>query len=52
MLALAALRERNSDLARRELQELAREFPENPLFAKELAKITPVMRGASSHDRP
>ncbi len=52
MLALAALRERNSDLARRELQELAREFPENPLFAKELAKITPVMTGASSHDRP
>ena len=52
MLALAALRERNSDLARQELQELTREFPENPLFEKELAKITPSMRGASSHDRP
>jgi hypothetical protein len=52
MLALAALRERNSDLARRELQELAREFPENPLFAKELAKITPVMRGISSRTTP
>ena len=52
MLALAALRERNSDLARQELRELTREFPENPLFAKELAKITPVMTGVSSHDAP
>ena len=52
MLALAALREKNADLARQQLQELAREFPENPLFAKELAKITPVMTGVSSHDRP
>ncbi len=52
MLALAALREKNSDLARQQLQELTMEFPENPLFAKELAKITPVMTGVSSHDTP
>jgi len=52
MLALAALREKDPDLARLQLQELALEFPENPLFAKELAKITPVMTGVSSHDTP
>ena len=52
MLALAALREKNSDLARQQLQELTMEFPENPLFAKELAKITPVMTGVSSHNTP
>lgn len=52
MLALAALRERKPDLARQELQELTMEFPENPLFAKELAKLTPVMTRISSHDAP
>jgi hypothetical protein len=52
MLALAALREKDPDLARLQLQELTLEFPENPLFAKELAKITPVMTGVSSHDTP
>jgi len=52
MLALAALREKNPDLARLQLQELATEFPENPLFAKELAKVTPVITGVSSHDAP
>ncbi len=51
MLALAALREKNSDLARQQLQELATEFPENALFAKELAKVTPVITGAS-HNAP
>jgi hypothetical protein len=48
MLALAALREKNPDLSRQQLQELVAEFPENPLFAAELAKISPVMTGASS----
>jgi hypothetical protein len=48
MLALAALRERNTDLARSNLQELVAEFPENPLFASELAKITPVVTGVTS----
>jgi hypothetical protein len=45
MLALAALREMNTDVTRAQLQDLVMEFPENPLFAKELAKITPVMTG-------
>jgi hypothetical protein len=39
MLALAALREKQKDLARNEFQELVAEFPSNPLFAKELAKL-------------
>ncbi len=49
MLALAALREKKPDLTREQLRELVAEFPENPLFAAELAKVTPVMTGASSH---
>jgi len=52
MLALAALREKDPDLARLQLQELTMEFPENPLFAKELAKVTPIMTGISSHNTP
>lgn len=39
MLALAALREKKTELARTQLKELAREFPENPLYASELAKL-------------
>lgn len=39
LLALAALREKQTDLARRELEELAAEFPQNPLFARELALL-------------
>ncbi len=49
MLALAALREGNVNVTRQQLQELTAEFPENPLFAKELAKITPVMTGATPY---
>lgn len=52
MLALAALREKNPDLSRRQLQELVAEFPENPLFAAELAKVAPVITGASSQKLP
>ena len=52
MLALAALREKKPDLTRQQLQELTMEFPENPLFAAELAKIAPVMTGASSRNTP
>ena len=43
LLALAGLREKQADLARTELKELVDEFPENPLFARELA-----MRRSSS----
>src|SRR5205823_14791503 len=52
MLSLAALRENNTDLTRQQLQELVAEFPENPLFAKELEKVIPVMTGVSPHDTP
>jgi tetratricopeptide (TPR) repeat protein len=38
-LALAALREKQVELARTHLRELLAEFPENPLFARELAKV-------------
>lgn len=39
MLALAALREKKPEVARVQLQELVAEFPANPLFAGELAKL-------------
>jgi hypothetical protein len=39
LLALAALREKKPDVARTQLDELVAEFPENPLFASELAKL-------------
>ncbi|MGA8871948.1 MAG: hypothetical protein WB460_12460 [Candidatus Acidiferrales bacterium] len=41
MLALAALREKKTEVARTQLKELVAEFPENPLFASELAKLGP-----------
>lgn len=39
LLALAALREQKVELARAQLTQLAAEFPTNPLFGHELAKI-------------
>jgi hypothetical protein len=39
MLALAALREKKPEVARAQLNELAAEFPENPLFTSEVAKL-------------
>ena len=39
MLALTALREKKPNVARAQLKELVAEFPENPLFANELAKL-------------
>lgn len=39
LLALAALREKQPNLARTHLQDLAKEFPQNPLFAEELALL-------------
>jgi len=39
ILAMAALREKNVALARKQLGELVAEFPENPLFVKELAEL-------------
>ena len=39
ILALAALREKETALARIQLNELVAEFPQNPLFGRELAKL-------------
>jgi hypothetical protein len=39
LLALAALREMNPEIARAQLSEFVAEFPENLLFANELAKV-------------
>jgi hypothetical protein len=39
LLALAALREQKTEVARAQLKELVAEFPDNPLFAGELAKL-------------
>jgi hypothetical protein len=39
LLALVALREKKATLARIQLKELVAEFPQNPLFASELAKL-------------
>ena len=48
LLALAALREGKSGLARTQLEELAAEFPQNPLFARELAmQRNSTLRGAA-----
>ena len=40
MLALAARREKQDDLARKLLRELNQEFPASPLFAAEYARLT------------
>lgn len=39
LLAMAALREKEPEVARTQLSELVVEFPENPLFITELAKL-------------
>ena len=39
LLALTALREKRPDVARAQFTQLAAEFPANPLFASELAKL-------------
>lgn len=48
ILAMAALREKKTSLARVQLVELVSEFPQNPLFASELAKLdaSPEAAGA------
>ena len=49
LLALAALREKKTDVARVQLQELVVEFPENPLFVSELAKLKVTPPATISH---
>jgi hypothetical protein len=39
LLAMAALREKKPEIASAQLTELTAEFPENPLYASELAKL-------------
>ncbi len=46
MLALAAWREKQTGLSRRLLEELVAEFPQNPLFARELARLKKVAGSA------
>lgn len=41
LLALAALREKRKDVARRQFRELVVEFPQNPLFTNELLQLGP-----------
>ncbi len=48
MLALAALREKQYDLARTQLEQLTAEFPTNPKFARELAKLTVTISPAAA----
>ena len=45
LLALAALREKKPEVARAQLRQLVAEFPENPLFAAELAKVSALKPG-------
>lgn len=42
LLALAALREKQPEVARAQLQQLATQFPDNPLFARELRKVNDI----------
>jgi hypothetical protein len=48
LLALAALREKKTEVARVQLMELVAEFPENPLFASELAKLSVPSPGTTA----
>ncbi len=52
LLALVALREKQDAIARALLEELVGEFPQNPLFAKELDKLSRSLAGAPSSPRP
>jgi len=49
LLALVALREKKTEVARTQLTELVAEFPQNPLFAHELAKLNASPAAALSH---
>ncbi len=46
-LGLAAMRENQWDLARKEFDELVREFPSNPKYARELAKANSVIESGA-----
>jgi hypothetical protein len=48
-LALAAMREKQWDLARTQLEQLTAEFPANPKFARELAKLKDTIGPATGN---
>ncbi|HJY85530.1 MAG TPA: hypothetical protein VKE24_01720 [Candidatus Acidoferrales bacterium] len=50
LLGLAALREKQLVMARTQLRQLVEEFPDNPLFAQELAKLNKTV--AAANPRP
>jgi hypothetical protein len=50
LLALTGLREKKPEVARTEFTELVAEFPENPLFASELAKLNASPAAAMGFD--
>jgi hypothetical protein len=47
LLAMAALREKKPEVARAQLSDLVAEFPDNPLFTRELAKLKASPNAAS-----
>ena len=47
LLALAAMREKQYAVARANFQALVAEFPQNPLFTRELAKLDHPVTGVS-----
>jgi hypothetical protein len=49
LLALAALREKKPDVARTQLMELVAEFPQNKLFARELARLNAISPAPQPH---
>ena len=44
LLAVVSLREKKLGEAQKILAELAREYPENPLFKRELARVEETLR--------
>jgi hypothetical protein len=48
LLALTALREKQTEIARTQLTELVTGFPQNPLFTCELAKLSASPATASN----
>lgn len=50
LLALVALREKQVGMARTQLEQLRGEFPRNPVFARELARLpNPGLKASASH---
>ena len=52
LLAVVALRDKDQNTARGLLEDLAREFPQNDLYRKELARILPAPGGPSGDPLP